>query len=144
VPVDAVEVWRQDPDTGAYTKAQPYGLSAAGTPVAAIDLVADAAATLRDSAERRRVSGTATTWIGDWTRWRMGDAVKGIAGRNISFRGTPDATDPRYPEIVQLRLQLKGPSATDGDLDQAITVSIDDTAFGVGAAAANARGRRAR
>lgn len=138
VPVGAVEVWRRNPDGGAYAKGQPFASTALQAPAPAIDAVADAAETVREANERRRVSGTASTWTRDFTRWRVGDAVVGIQGRNIPFLGSASGDAlRRYPEIVGMTIRLKGPrvdarsaNASAPELDQSIEIAIDDTAFG--------------
>lgn len=90
----------------------------------------DPGLSVRAAAERRRdaledgvVSATLRTWVMDLDKYKLGDLVGGIRGRDVSFAINLGSAR-RYPNIVGITIRL-------GD-DQSIELSLDDHRFAAG------------
>lgn len=76
----------------------------------------------RDALEGIRQSIAASTWLMHWQRFRLGDAISGIDGREVSFQ-TNAGNAVRYPNIVAISYVLSPASA------QTIRLSLADQAL---------------
>lgn len=125
VPISAEEVLVQN-DTvfnplTSYIKVSGY-LPGDGTsdPITA---ARDAAERRRDALEDARVSLAASTWIMDFTRYRIGDVVTKVRGREYPLA----AGGGSLPNIVGITYQLNPPG------NQSIELTLSDNVFaGVG------------
>lgn len=75
----------------------------------------------RDALEDRRISLRAGTPVMRFDRYKLGDRVWGIRGRNLNL-GTNNGADERYPTIIAMTLNL-------GARGQGITLHYDDMAM---------------
>jgi hypothetical protein len=116
LPVDLEERWASADHylgDGTWTKLPTINSAGAVT-----------ATTVRDVAERQRdvlsmgvLSGSVTTWQMVFDRWRLGDLIQGVRGRNYSFAvGAGDQAV--YPQVVSVTEQI--------GLAQAIVLTLDD------------------
>jgi len=128
IHIDAEEIWSHTDSalntSGGWQKqaGAPGTLGFGGDPTAALR---GAAERLRDAGEGTRWSVGASTFLLQPDRWRVGDSVRGVVGRDISF-ATNAGSAVRYPAIVEVELKLCGP---DGSANgQGVFLSLSDTA----------------
>lgn len=90
-----------------------------------ITAVRDLAERRRDAREGARISGVLFAWRLMPGRWRVGDRITAIRGRDLSLASarSPESTDARHPAVVSIEMTL----APEGE--QGMRVHLDDEAM---------------
>ncbi|MEM7626578.1 MAG: hypothetical protein AAF333_13360 [Planctomycetota bacterium] len=82
---------------------------------------------MRDATEGVRVPCSLYSWIMEFTRWRLGDRVTQIAGRNLDL-GVSVGNAVRHPSIAGIYVTLSGTGPKAGEA-QGVRVALSDRTF---------------
>lgn len=113
--------------SGSWAYVEDHGLAAGDE---AYPLV-DQATRIRDASECQRVAGSLYTWLMNFWRWRLGQSVRRITGRNIDL-GVSVGDSTRYPSVARMAIVLSGQGEQPGNA-QGVRIELHDTAFKGGA-----------
>lgn len=91
-------------DSSTWVRVRGYGVGDGSADPAPVQ---EQASRRRDALESERVRAGLGTWLMDFTRWRLGDRVTRIEGRNFDLRSSTGTTGA-YPSVTGIRLQLAG------------------------------------
>jgi len=120
--LDFAEHWRSTKSvfnsSGSWQKTKGQTITAGNADV--VTSVQQAAERKRDQMESQRISIAASTWLMMFDRWRVGDRITGLTGRNLGF--TTNADESRAPSVVGLTFNLGGSSR------QLVRLHLSDTA----------------
>lgn len=130
IDVDVTEVWAA-PAPGHILGGSAWAKinGAAGNASQGGDLIApvvDAASRVLDARDGTRIEISADGFLLQPWRFPIGTSVRGIVGRNISLASNGGGP-VRFPEVVQKRLVLSGPSGEGAA--QGMYLSLTDTAI---------------
>lgn len=112
--VDTTEHWRAANSvlntTGAWQKTRGYGTATGSGDY--ITGIRNTAERHRDAEEGRRVSVSAMSWLNQFDRWRVGDRITTVSGRNLVLNSNAGDTQ-RAPTVIGMTWRFGGGGQAD-------------------------------